>query len=165
MTHRSTEGIRRWDDPVSVEVPADFDEAAERARAEALVDDLAANLGEVTAEVGPPNIQDATFFATLPVSVERDSHEVQIWVRLSNFGRLATAGVDNPGLHDDEELHRLVDRGDWQTALRLLDEHGYSFIRKQSLWRDYDGQNRWLKEFYQDSRARLTWWIRYFDWV
>ncbi|MEO7296613.1 MAG: hypothetical protein ABIZ57_10760 [Candidatus Limnocylindria bacterium] len=157
--------LRGLDDPVAVERPSDFDDAGERGRAQRFAAALREKFGVVEAEIGPPKIQDASFFAHFAVPPEQSASGHGLWVRVSNFGRLASAGAQLPGAHGNEDLADLVDSAEWETLLALLSEHAYRYVSQDQLFTEYDGQNGPLIHFYRETRGRLSWWIRFFDWI
>lgn len=158
--------LRAHDDPVHVEQPSDFDEAAERRRTHALAHDLRNVFGEVEYEVGGPAIQDATFFAWLRVPAQVTARKHGLWLRVSNFGNLAAAGVGLPDAYEDGDLHDLVDPREWRELMQALQRHGYTFVPEGVLFIEYDGRNDQLISFYAEVGSDgLTWWSRYFDWL
>jgi hypothetical protein len=161
----TVELLRQNDDPVSVERPARFDEGALRSKVDFLIGSLRDRFGAVTAEVGPPFIQDASFFAALKIEPEATRSGHGLWVRISNFGDMASAGVALPGAYDGEDLGQVTDESEWHDLLAAIESHGFRYIAEDDLWPDYDGQNEHLKAFYRKTGGRLTWWIRFFDWI
>lgn len=157
--------LRQHDDPVGVERPTDFDEDQLREQVTRLAQTLEHRFGVIAAEVGPPSIQDATFFANLRIEPGATVSGHGLWVRISNFGHLASAGATNPGVYGDEDLAQHTDEKEWSDLLDAIQSDGFEYVAEEHLWPDYDGQNEYVKAFYRETRGRLTWWVRFFDWV
>jgi hypothetical protein len=157
--------LERNDDPVAVERPAHQNLRDEMGRASALANDLVKTFGVAQAEIGPPLIQDASFLAHFLVPPEATRRGHGIWVRISNFGGLASAGAVLPDAYGDGEIPSLIDDDEWRTVLVALERHGYVYVPQDFLLTDYDGVNAPLIACYGESGSSLTWWTRFFDWI
>ena len=156
--------LRHVDDPVSVERPSNQDIERDSAEVIALVEHLRVRFGDVSAEIGPPLIQDASHLAHITVPPPCTGNGHGIWIRISNFGRLASAGATLPNAHGGGEIAELIDPDEWRFVLGLIESHDYIYVPQDILLDDYDGRNGPLVAFYED-RSRLTWWVRFFDWI
>jgi len=102
------------------------------------------------------NVQDASFFDELRIlnpSSNRSNGVValvpDIAIRFSNFGRLFT-------------IYSLTDslkRYPVDKLKELIGKHGWKFIDPADLDKPYDGKNDVLKG------EKITWWVRYFDYL
>lgn len=153
------------DDPVSVERPADFDDGAARNRALALGARLADAFDVTRSDIGPPAVQDASFDARFVLRADPEPSSRSIWVMISNFGRLAVAGIDNPGVHTETELRSLVDPDTWARLTGLITESGYVLIAEEPLWALDTGRNPALRQSDPERPGQPTWWTRFFDWL
>ncbi|HMJ00752.1 MAG TPA: hypothetical protein VK488_13020 [Gaiellaceae bacterium] len=158
--------LRSLDDPTHAEWPPDFDEKAVRTKFMRLVQTIVQEFGtSATYEAGSPLIQDASFFADLTIPAEATHSGIEIGIRTSNFGDLATIVVTDPDLAPDAPaLAALIDEKDLHAVEELLANGGYQYIPLTLLHTDYDGSHQRLKDPYSSEGRRLTWWERYFDW-
>lgn len=97
-------------------------------------------------------IQDASFFADLGVLEKQPSadgvihYRYRICIRFSWFGGMFTIWGENTAEYDTSE------------TIRILSDHGYTFVPASELDEPYDGVN-------EPYERELTWWVRYFDWL
>jgi hypothetical protein len=159
--------LRSVDEATHAEWPPDFDERQARAKFMRLVEATVREYGtSVRYEAGFPLIQDASFFGDLTIPAEATRSGVEIEIRTSNFGELATVTLADRDLWDDPTaVSALLDEDDLRTVERLLSESGYEYVPLPLLRREYDGANHALKELYAAEGRRLSWWERYFDWL
>jgi hypothetical protein len=164
----SIDQLRAYDDPSYSEQPPDFDEPRERAGVEALIARIsrAFRLAEwsktgqpsLHAEIGFPQIQDASHFATLQLPAAATDGGQELLLRTSRFGpmlAIAAPSLETPRSATDR--NRLAALGA---------EAGYRIVFADLLSRHYDGANEYLtNHLYADHPERLTWWIRFFDWI
>jgi hypothetical protein len=157
--------LRALDDPIYAERPADFDEKRVRDKFLGLVAGIRRTFGaSVTYEAGPPLIQDASFFGDVTIPAQATESGVEIGVRTSNFGELATFFPTDPDVWDEpDSTESLIDTGERRALEELLSQQGYEFVPLALLFADYDGANQALKDL--RSGSRLNWWCRYFDWL
>lgn len=71
-------------------------------------------------------------------------------IRFSNFGQLFTVYSC---------LDPIPDRYDVPSILKFIQQHGWRYVPADELDVPYDGVNDVLKQ------ARITWWIRFFDYL
>jgi hypothetical protein len=151
--------LRELDDPDHLETPADFDFEATRDRFEQLVSGL--DTAFDCQSDADRSVQDATLHARVAVPAEATATGERLVVRVSNFGSLATASLENPGAYDTAELKTLLAAEDAARVYKVLDDLGYVVVPEEPLWRDYDGSVP-LSVF---APQRPSWWIRYFDYL
>lgn len=149
---------------MAVDRPSTQDVDRDSTQAVALADDLRLRFGDVTAEIGPPAIQDASHLAHLAVPPASTGKGHGIWVRISNFGRLATAGAVWPNAYGGGEIAEPIDAEEWRDVLGLVESRGFIYVPQEILLEEYNGTNRPLMAFYE-GRSRLTWWVRFFGWI
>src|SRR5205823_1207176 len=132
------------DDPLHAERPADFDEERVREMFLRLVDGVRGRFGPaVTYEAGPPLVQYASFFGDLPIPAELTESAVELGVRTSNFGDLATFCLTDPGLWEQPDaIETLVHEDDDEALQALLAENGYDYVPVALLFTEYDGANQ-----------------------
>jgi len=146
--------LRELDSPTHLERPADFDEAEAAARFVILVNLVDAAFGcECSTDAGPALIQDASFYGDLrvPAAATYTGHE--LWIRVSNFGPMATFS-SGPG--DAADMADIA-RSDRDRIENALTSAGYLLVPKAALRNAYDGR--------ANSPFLYTWWSRYFDYL
>lgn len=105
-------------------------------------------------------VQDASFFDELFILMpeEQDNRRryggfvrsMEFAIRFSNFGQLFT-------IHSC--LDPIPDRYDVPSIIELIQKHDWRYVPADELEVPYDGINDHLKQ------ARITWWIRFFDYL
>jgi len=151
--------LRELDDPDHLEMPADFDFGAARARFERLVSGLDAAFG--CRSDADRSVQDATLHARVVVPAESTVTGECVVVCVSNFGWLATVSLTNPGVFDAAELEELLDAEDAARVYGVLDDLEYVVIPDDPLGKTYDGPS----EITFDTRWPASWWTRFFDYL
>ena len=97
-------------------------------------------------------VQDASFFADLGVLVQQtDPNGIihlcySICFRFSWFGNLVSLYGEDSGEYNATG------------AVRVLEEHGFTYVPAAELGELYDGIN-------PPYEPTLTWWVRYFDYL
>jgi hypothetical protein len=138
--------------------PADFDyEAAERHFLD-FARELQEALGVECWVRSGSAVQDASFLGDIDLppdcfNVPERAND-PVFLRVSNWGNLATVS-DEAAIEPD-----------WLEQIKaLLDRFGYQYIPPSVLQRPYRRLRlRDLPPFYRNE-PRMTWWIRYFDWI
>ena len=136
--------LRRHDDPVRWEQPADFDYTRAMQRFRRFAEELTSLLNKPIEIETESHIQDASFHSQIRVPVRGDEF---VLVRFSNFGDMVTfeEEVDVP-----DHLR--------QALLGMFEKHGYVYVPADVLGEPYSGSNPGVTGI-------RDWWIRYFDWV
>jgi len=159
------DGVKLWallyelDDPAHLETPQGFDWEAARRQFDGLVARL--NAAFQTTCATDRSIEDASYHVEVTVPADATATEVDLVVRVSNFGNLAVLALENPGAYDQEEFDALVHESDLTRIYECLDEGGYILVPEAPLWEPYDG--RVPGSVFLPSKP--SWWIRYFDYL
>ena len=151
--------LRSLDDPDHLEFPSYFDHDATRQLFDGLVHRLDAALACRTE--ADRDVEDASLHARVSIPAAATETGETLVVCVSNFGRLATVAVTNPGAWSQDEFEeRLAE------AMRLdygaLDSLGYQVVPEAALWKEYDGPSALAA---LDARHGPTWWTRFFDYL
>ncbi|UAL29579.1 hypothetical protein K8W59_17820 [Nocardioides rotundus] len=152
--------LRSLDDPDHLEWPADYDHAAKRRLFDDLVDRLDAEFS-CRCEADR-HVEDASLHARLDIPAAATDSGERLVISVSNFGRLATVSVTNPGVWSEAEFEELLAPGDASRIYTVLDALGFHVVPEEPLWSDYDGPSA-LPGI--DARYRPTWWTRFFDYL
>lgn len=135
--------LETYDDPVYAEQPPGFDRLGAEADFLVLVKALEAALGrELKAETAD-HIQDASFHGQ--VFVPGDGG--MVFLRCSNFGRMATVGPE-----------RYLSSDELATIRAVLETLSYVFVPDDLLMQPYTGPNPGVTGI-------KNWYHRYFDWI
>jgi hypothetical protein len=157
--------LRRFDDPRFAERPEGFDERAAAARFTELLARLNQTFNREVASESWPGVQDASYYgqARIPAGSTETGADIQLCV--SNFGNLAVYALEGLGEYSDAERELLMSERDSDRVETALADSGYVALPEDLLWEPYDGANRWLRDFYARQAARLTWFIRFFNYI
>lgn len=168
--------LREQDDPAHLELPADYDVPAGRARFARLADALRRRFGpSVTAGHG----QDASFLGYVSVPAAASGADRPLWVLLSNFGPFVTAGTGDawgvPGCETGLDASFVSWLDD------LCEELGCVYVPVGLLLEPYDGPSLGEDEEAEAILAALaaedgddpeedeelppSWWDRYFQYM
>ncbi|MFJ9796931.1 hypothetical protein [Streptomyces sp. NPDC101145] len=168
--------LREQDDPAHLELPADYDVPAARARFARLADALRRRFGpSVTAGHG----QDASFLGYVSVPAGASGADRPLWVLLSNFGPFVTAGTGDawgvPGCEEGLSAPFVTWLDD------LCGELGCVYVPVALLLEPYDGPSLEEDEEAEAILAALaaqddeeaeeeddlppSWWDRYFQYM
>lgn len=152
--------LRSLDDPDHLEFPADYDHDATRQLFEKLVDRLDAAFA---CRTDPDrHVEDASLHARLSIPAAATESGETLIVCVSNFGRLATVAVANPGAYSQDEFEERLAASDAARIYAALDSLEYQVVPEASLWTDYDGPSALAS---LDARHGATWWTRFFDYL
>lgn len=152
--------LRDLDDPDHLEVPADYDHDATRRLFDDLVDRLDAAFSCRTES--DRNVEDASLHARVEIPAAATETRERLVISVSNFGRLATVSVTNPGAWSQAEFEELLAPDDASRIFAALDTFGYQVVLEEPLWSDYDGPSQLVA---LDARHGATWWTRFFDYL
>lgn len=152
--------LRSLDDPDHLEFPADYDHDATRQLFEELVDRLDAAFACRTD--ADRHVEDASLHARVGIPSAATETGEALVVCVSNFGRLATVVVTNPGAYSLGEFEERLAPGDAARIYAALDSLGYQVVPEAPLWTDYDGPSVLAS---LDARYGATWWTRFFDYL
>jgi hypothetical protein len=152
------EVFHQFDEP-RFESPEGFDRWGEIQNLKAFARDLEEAL-LYTCEVRTDDSEDMSFLGDvrLPGAAARFDRE-DIFIRVSNFGRLALIGVTNAGIYDDGETTERIDPFDLRTIVEVLERFGYRPLMEDVLEEPYDGV---MPESITWRRC-TTWYCRYFS--
>ena len=148
------------DDPINVEFPADYDRYAVERSFDTLVGLLEAGFGTSCRVDAGSSIQDASYFGQVVVPAAATGSGADVFVRVSNFGKLAVWGLTAPGLYSGDELDLLLVAADREIVEQAVVAGGFVAVLEDLLWERYDGSVQWVSE---DSRP--TWFTRFFDYL
>ncbi|BCY10167.1 hypothetical protein [Actinoplanes sp. L3-i22] len=146
--------LRQLDDPDHLEHPATFDNAIEQRRFRSLVSELERRFACTCRFESEREIQDASHLGQVVIPASATTESVAIFVRVSNFGRLALLGAENPGCYDDADTLTLIGGPDLDALLEILAELTYVPLLEDVLNTPYDG-----------ASVAPTWFVRYFDFL
>lgn len=152
--------LRSLDDPNHLEVPSDFDFDATRRLFDELVGRLDAAFACQTD--ADRHVEDASLHASVSIPAAATDTGETLVVCVSNFGRLATVAVTNPGAYSQDEFEERLAARDAARIYAALDSLEYQVVPEAPLWNDYDGPSA-LGGL--DPRHRATWWTRFFDYL
>ena len=152
--------LRSLDDPDHLEFPSDFDYAETRHRFDDLVLRLDAAFSCRTD--ADRHVEDASLHARVSIPADATDTGETLVVLVSNFGRLATVAVENPGAYSQDEFEERLAARDAARIYAALDSLEYQVVPEAPLWTDYDGPSA-LGGL--DPRFGATWWTRYFDYL
>lgn len=152
--------LHSLDDPNSGEHPSQFDRTSVGRTFDLLVRRIEESFACKCIVDASPNVQDASYYGAALVPAESTKSGSQIWIRVSNFGSLATYGLELPGAFTQEEELALFAGVDRQRIDSALQETNHVAIPIDLLWTTYDGGIEWLKD---DTRP--YWFTRFFDYL
>lgn len=152
--------LRSLDDPDHLEFPADHDFGATRQ----LFDELVARLDAAFScrTEADRHVEDASLHARVSIPAAATETGETLVVCVSNFGRLATVAVTNPGAWSQDEFEERLAGSDAARIYGALDSLGYQVVPEAALWKDYDGPSALAA---LDVRHGATWWTRFFDYL
>lgn len=152
--------LRSLDDADHLEFPSDFDHPATRPLFDELVGRLDAAFDCRTDAVR--HVEDAGLHARLSIPAAATETGDTLVVCVSNFGRLATVALSNPGAYSQEEFEERLAAGDAARIYAALDSLVYQVVPEAPLWKGYDGPSALAAI---DGRYDATWWTRFFDYL
>lgn len=152
--------LRSLDDPEHLEFPSGFDHDATRQFFDELVACLDAAFDCRTD--ADRHVEDASLHALLSIPAAATETGDKLVVCVSNFGRLATVALSNPGAYSQEEFEERLAAGDAARIYAALDSLGYQVVPEAPLWNDHDGPSPLAAA---DARGGATWWTRFFDYL
>ncbi len=155
--------LRRLDDPVHLEYPAQFRYAVEQRRLQSLVAELEHRFGCTCQVEAGTRVQDASYLGHVVIPAPATRKGVAVFVRVSNFGGLALLGAEGPGRFTDSETLDLIAEADREQVLEVLDALGYVPLLEDVLSSVYDGTSDALRDAYPSYPP--TWFIRFFDYL
>ena len=152
--------LKELDDPTHLEFPADYNRDEVERSFNELVGLLEASFGTPCRVDAGVLVQDASFFGQIVVPAAETRSGGDLFVRVSNFGKLVVFGLTAPGAYSVDELGLLLSTGDRELIERALVAGGFVAVAEDLLWERYDGTVQWLIE---DTRP--TWFTRFFDYL
>lgn len=152
--------LRSLDEPDHLEFPGDYDHDATRQLFEELVDRIDAAFDCRTD--ADRHVEDASLHARLSIPASATESGETLIVCVSNFGRLATVAVANPGAYSQGEFEERLAVRDAVRIYAALDSLEYQVVPEAPLWTDYDGPSALAG---LDARYAATWWTRFFDYL
>lgn len=152
--------LNELDDPTHLEFPADYNRNEVERSFNELVGLLEASFGTPCRVDAGVLVQDASFFGQVVVPAAATQSGGELFVRVSNFGKLVVFGLTAPGVHSVDELGLLLSTADREIIEHALAAGGFVEVPEDLLWERYDGTVRWLNE---DTRP--TWFTRFFDYL
>jgi hypothetical protein len=152
--------LRELDDLNHLEFPADYDHDRTRRLFDKLVRRLDAAFS--CQSEADRNVEDASLHARVDIPASATVTGDRLVISVSNFGRLATVSVTNPGVWSQAEFEELLAHADASRIYAALDTYGYRVVPEEPLWSDYDGPSP-LDAI--DARFGSTWWTRFFDYL
>lgn len=142
--------LERYDEPGAYEYPGNFNYPELNRKAKLVNTEIQA-LGYHTTYEGAEGNQDASFSINIGLSDFMTKSAGNVWnepvVRFSNFGSLASL-----------TLLELLSPEVIESVLRILKEHGFTYLPQEVLDSPYDG-------VMNEKEIFTTWWNRYFDWL
>lgn len=152
--------LSELDDGRHIEFPASYDHKDVEWSFTELLGRIEVGFGcECRVDAGT-SVQDASHFGQLVVPAPNTQSGDDLFVRVSNFGKLVVFGLTAPGVHSVEELDLLLATADREIVEQALAAGGFLAIPEDLLWETYEGNVRWLTK---DSRS--TWFTRFFDYL
>jgi hypothetical protein len=177
-TERLKSRLRELDDPARLEFPRDYDYEATRTRFMLLVEKLERAFGcRCRTDL---QVQDASHHADAVIPKNSTTSDYPIWVRMSNFGSLVTAGADDhhQGLR---ESCRIIRAEDVMLIDAACSSIGCTFVSLDVLLEPYEGPTAleegipdWILNQIEDSNPDSEedeedttglWFSRFFDYM